>query len=408
MNAPPWSEVVELPPAQLPALRRQAAFTCGKWDQQVGDVATFAPFALTVRADVWATLRAEAEALAAETMAAERELAGRSDLWARLGLPAALRRPLRRAATPAPASYRLMRFDFHWTTAGWAISEVNSDVPGGLNEASGYPALVAPFLPGTAPAGDVTAALAEAVWQRPPARRVALVYATGYSDDRQVMKAVADRLAAAGGTTVLCSPANLRWRDGRAEVQLASASGPVDHVLRFFPAEWMPDLPRACGWPHFFGGAVTPVGNPASALLTQSKRFPLVWDQLAAPLRAWRRLLPETRDPRAAPWRADDQWLLKPALGRVGEGIAWRGRGGPREWTSLARWVRLLPGRWAAQRRFEDVVFAAAGATWRACFGVYTVDGRAAGLYVRATPGAVVDQFARDVPVRVGEKGAAS
>lgn len=408
MNAQPWQAVVELPPAELPGLRRRAAFACGKWDQQVGDVATFAPFALALRADAWATLRAEAEALAAETIAAEQELVGRADLWSRLGLPAALRRPLRRAAAPAPSSYRLMRFDFHWTTAGWAISEVNSDVPGGLNEASGYPALVASYLPGTVPAGDVTAALAEAVLHRPPARRVALVYATGYSDDRQVMKAVADRLAAAGRETVLCSPANLRWQDGRAEVQLAAESGPVDHVLRFFPAEWMPDLPRACGWPHFFGGARTPVGNPAHALLTQSKRFPLVWDELATPLRAWRRLLPETRDPRDVPWRTDAQWLLKPALGRVGEGITWRGRGTPRDWARLARWIRLLPGRWAAQRRFEDVAFAAAGATWRACFGVYTVDGRAAGLYVRATPGTVVDQFARDVPVRVGENGASS
>lgn len=408
MVSPPWSAVVDLPPAELPALRRRAAFACGKWDQQVGDVATLAPFALRLRADAWATLCAEAEALAAETVAAEQELAARSDLWPRLGLPAPLRRALRRASTPTPASYRLMRFDFHWTAAGWVISEVNSDVPGGLNEAVGYPDLVAPFLPGTAHPGDVTGALVRAVGARTPAARAALVYATGYSDDRQVMKGLADRLAAAGCRPTLCSPANLRWRNGRAVVQLERDAGPVDHVLRFFPAEWMPDLPRACGWPHFFGGAHTPVGNPATALLSQSKRFPLVWEDLATPLRAWRRLLPETRDPRAAPWRTDEGWVIKPALGRVGEGIAWRGSGPERAWRRVGRWVRLLPGRWAAQRRFADVPFAAAGAAWRACFGVYTVEGRAAGLYVRATPGAVVDQFARDVPVRVGENGASS
>ena len=34
-----------------------------------------------------------------------------------------------------------MRFDFHPTIAGWAVSEVNSDVPGGYNEATLLPVL---------------------------------------------------------------------------------------------------------------------------------------------------------------------------------------------------------------------------------------------------------------------------
>ena len=36
-----------------------------------------------------------------------------------------------------------MRFDFHFTRDGWRISEVNSDVPGGLNESSGFERLMA-------------------------------------------------------------------------------------------------------------------------------------------------------------------------------------------------------------------------------------------------------------------------
>jgi hypothetical protein len=35
-----------------------------------------------------------------------------------------------------------MRFDFHFSEEGWRISEVNCDVPGGLNEASGFPAII--------------------------------------------------------------------------------------------------------------------------------------------------------------------------------------------------------------------------------------------------------------------------
>ena len=45
---------------------------------------------------------------------------------------------------------------------------------------------------------------------------VALVHATAYSDDQQMMTFVARRLEAAGVTAHLASPSHLRWRDGRA------------------------------------------------------------------------------------------------------------------------------------------------------------------------------------------------
>ncbi|MCL4192911.1 MAG: hypothetical protein KJZ87_14350, partial [Thermoguttaceae bacterium] len=77
----------------------------------------------------WQRLAQTAERLDAETRAAEEELCQRPDLQRLLGLPWRIRRALRRAATP-PAGPRVMRFDFHFTTDGWRISEVNSDVPG--------------------------------------------------------------------------------------------------------------------------------------------------------------------------------------------------------------------------------------------------------------------------------------
>lgn len=43
---------------------------------------------------------------------------------------------------------RLIRFDFHPTTDGWSVSEVNSDVPGGLlMEASVLPRIAQPYFP---------------------------------------------------------------------------------------------------------------------------------------------------------------------------------------------------------------------------------------------------------------------
>ena len=81
------------------------------------------------------------------------------------------------------------------------MSEVNSDVPGGFIEASGFASAMAARFPGAAMTGDPVAALAEA-WREtlPPGARVGLVHATAYTDDRQVMeqrvaKAVEDMCA---------------------------------------------------------------------------------------------------------------------------------------------------------------------------------------------------------------------
>ena len=155
-----------------------------------------------------------------------------------------------------------------------------------------------------------------------PGSRIALIHATAYTDDAQVMRYLARRLEECGARPVLASPAHLRWRDGAASTETLWDRGPLDALVRFFPAEWLTELPSSCGWPLWFAGAATPLSNPATAILTQSKRFPLVWDALATPLPTWRRLLPETRDPRAVRETPGDPWVLKPALGRIGEDIA--------------------------------------------------------------------------------------
>jgi len=245
-----------------------------------------------------------------------------------------------------------VRFDFHHTTAGWRISEANSDVPGGLNEASGLSALMAEHYPGTTPAGDTAGAYMSAISSSLDAgAHVAFVHATAYSDDRQVMTYLSRRFAASGLRTSLVSPAHLRWDDGRARLETTWTSDAVDAVVRFFPAEWLPNLPSACGWSHFFHGGSTPVSNPASAILTQSKRFPLTWEALPTPMPTWRALLPETRDPRDVPRHERDEWVLKPALGRVGEDIVMSGVTEAKPLKRLSRDARWFPSRWAAQRR---------------------------------------------------------
>ena len=400
MTAVPLRAAPPLPPEVFAGVRRRTIFESCKWDPQVGDVSVLAEFPLVLDPAAWTELASLAEALGRETSAAESELAARPELHRRLGLPWPVRRALRRAAAegPAPGAARFMRFDFHATDDGWRISEVNSDVPGGWNEASGFARVLAEHYPALEPLGDPAGALAEAALRTTgEGGETALLHATAYSDDHQVMAFLGRQIERRGGRTRLCSPGQLEWRDGQAHV-LGCGKRPVDLLLRFFPAEWLPNLPRRSGWKRHFAGARTPASNPGTALLTQTKRFPLVWDELHTPLPTWRALLPETRDPREVDAR-DESWVLKPALGRVGEGIGLGGATSPADWRRIRRAARWWPRFWAAQRRFAVRPVETPDGPLQTCLGVYVVDGRACGIYGRAARGPLIDAFARDVPV---------
>lgn len=407
----PWLQTPPVEPALFARLRHRAIFECCKWDPQVEDVETLSPLPLVLRRAAWEEIAALAEALAAETLDAEAELLRRPELHRDLGLPRPIRRALRHAAqgTPSPGAARVMRFDFHPTAEGWRISEVNSDVPGGFNEASGFARLMSQHLPGTRPAGDPAGALAEAAAAvTSPGATVALVHATSYTDDRQVMVYLAREIESRGRRAVLAAPDHLRWREGRAELA-TDPGGEAGFVVRFFPGEWLPELPRRCQWPSFFHGARTPVSNPAYALLTQSKRFPLVWDRLDTRLPTWRALLPETRDPRQIPgtkpeWKEDGGWVLKPALGRVGDLVGIAGATDAKEWTQIRKSVRRHPDEWVAQRRFQALPLASEAGDLHPCLGVFTIDGRAAGIYGRAARRARIDHLAQDIAVLVEEE----
>ncbi|MBI4577792.1 MAG: glutathionylspermidine synthase family protein [Planctomycetes bacterium] len=389
-------------------LSRRMVFEHGKWDPQLEDTPALCPAPMVLDRGAWETLARAAEALYAEALAAESELVGRVDLHGRLGLPRAVRRALGRSAREGASEglARVMRFDFHWAREGWKVSEANSDVPGGYIEASGLAALMSAHAGGARPAGDPGEALAAALRRGlgGPAR-LAMVHATAYSDDRQVMRHLAARLERDGARVVLVSPAHLRWRGGLARIEAEFCREGVDAIVRFFPAEWAAELPASCAWWHLYAGARTPQCNPATALLVQSKRFPLTWDALETPLPAWRSLLAETADPARVNGGLDAGWVLKPALGRVGEAVGMDGVTDPAEWAAIRRSARWRPRWWAAQRRFEAVPWATDLGPLYPCLGVFAVDGRAAGIYGRAARRPLIDHRAMDVAVLVGEGG---
>ena len=155
----PWQATACLPPDVMARVRRRAIFECCKWDPQVEDTDVLAGFALLLSLPAWHQLAGWAETLYAETLAAELEIAGRADLLRMLGLPPGIERILAAAPPAVKPGPRVMRFDFHFTTEGWRISEVNSDVPGGYIESTGFTQLMAGQFPGCTPIANPVAGL---------------------------------------------------------------------------------------------------------------------------------------------------------------------------------------------------------------------------------------------------------
>jgi glutathionylspermidine synthase len=232
---------------------------------------------------------------------------------------------------------------------------------------------------------------------------IGLVHATANSDDAQVMHYLAQGLQRKGLRAVVIGPNHLKWESGFARIASSFATATPAVLVRFFPAEWLPNLRPEAIWKPWFCGGKTAMSNPGSAILTQSKRFPLVWDELNAPLATWRSLLPETRCPREVP-APSSEWVLKPVLGRVGQDVLVAGVTEARASAEIVTSAKRHPDLWVAQRRFETIALQTHAGTREVGLGVFTVDGRAAGVYGRLATKRLIDQDAQDIAVLIRRK----
>lgn len=377
---------------------QRAVLECLKWNTYDDGACKLCDFPLIIGPELATKLSGWAEALDAEASAAEAELLGRLDLQTRLGLPWRMLWALRRAVPPH--DIRSARYDFHpLEGGGFAITEGNVDVCGGYNEASGVTRIFAEHVPGAEPGGDPAKALATAVAGAVGDRAsVGCMHITNFTDDHQVVRFIARELEKHGLHTVCFGPNQLRWEGSRACALIGTRIVAFDAVFRFFPADWLPQLPASSKWWRAVDSGTTLWVNPVTSVLTQSKRFPLTWNRLNVPLSTWRRLMPETRSPRDLD---RDAWVIKPAFGYEGYRIAMPGvTAGPEVQSSLleARWI---PWRWAAQRRFRAATIRTPDGLRFPCIGVYTVAGRMAGFYGRLSARPLIDDKAQDVVVLV-------
>jgi glutathionylspermidine synthase len=386
---------------------RSMALQFFKWDAQVGDTATLFPQPLLVRPETWRHLSQMAESLAVELTSAETELLYSPQLYHLLGLSKPLQRLFRRVQSlpAAESSVRTLRFDFHYTTEGWRVSEVNSDVPGGYAEASRFTQLMQRYFPSAKVAGDPAKQWLQAMSSALGGNgHVALLSAAGFLEDQQVTAFLASQLQARGvETSLIHHGSQLMWTDGRAFTRSKGRQVEVSSVVRFYQGEWLVNL-AGREWMQLMLPQTTLVTNPGTALLTESKRFPLTWPYLRSKMSAWEFLLPECRNPRDDCWTNDESWVVKAAFSNTGDEVHTRDSLHTRAWKRLCSSVRARPTSWVVQRRFNVVAIPSDAGPLYPCLGVYTINGRAAGVYARASHRCVIDYAAMDVALLVDEE----
>ena len=398
--------------------RYQTIFQAYKWDPQVGDHNTVANQVLLMDPDTANQLELWAEQLSVETMRMEEAFLKKPYLAKKLGLPKKVLKALDQISCPPSKMHirhklsslpnydkdqniRLMRFDFHPTKDGWAISEVNSDVPGGLAEASVLPQIASKYFDGYQARKNIAKSLYDSFQEKTSKEAsIAFVHATSYADDRQVMEFLSDYFKEQGYQTVLTAPDHISFKQGRAYCNIDGMAGPLDGITRFYPLEWLTNLPKSSDWRGYYT-TITPSCNHPIAIYTQSKRLPLVWEELGVDIPTWKELLPKTLDPKLVNPK-DSNWIFKPALGRVGEGISIREAITEKEGLRIEKLVGKQPEDWVAQKKFtSQPLINENGETYHLCVGVFTVDGKSAGFYGRISPYARIDDRAKDIAILV-------
>lgn len=398
-------KLVPIPKNKYNDYRLDLIFNCYKWDPQFLDNNTIAKHALIITEEEHKELKELTEKLDAETRKAEEFLNNNLKLAKPLALPKKIYKEIKKMKNnQANKHIRLMRYDFHPTVEGkWAVSEVNSDVPGGFAEASLMPQVANDLLKEEKywykNFGDI---LANAISKKVANKgTIMLVHCTSYSDDRQVMQFLGDKLKSMGFNIIYSAVDHLQFKNNQAISILDGNEGKVDAIFRFTPLEWLIDI-KPKRWQGYFD-TITPSCNHPIAIFAQTKRFPLVWDSLeknGIKLSTWRKLLPETLEVKNAKNR--EGYIYKPACGRVGEKISIKEACKDDEYKQIMADVKKHPKQYLAQKRFNSKpLLSEDGESFHVCLGSYSVDGIHGGYYARISKTPRIDSNAADIPVLI-------
>lgn len=397
--------LVSIPKDKYDNYRLDVIFDGYKWDPQFSDNNTIAEQVLIISEQEHAEIKELTEKLYKETIQAEEVLKGSVKLKGPLALPRQIQKELKKMKNyEAKRHIRLMRFDFHPTEKGkWALSEVNSDVPGGFAEASLMPRIALRlFEEGKYRYINFGDMIANAIAQKIiPGGKIMFVHCTSYSDDRQVMQFLGDRLKHMGFDVIYAAADHLRFENNQAISILDGNTGRIDAIFRFTPLEWLIGI-KPKNWRGFFD-TTTPSCNHPIAVFSQTKRFPLVWDALekhGVLLPTWRELLPKTQKVKKG--KNNDDFIYKPARGRVGERISIKEACRDDEYKKIIADVKKHRKQYISQKRFySKPLVSEEGISFHICLGSYCVEGNHAGYYARISDVPRIDSNAADIPVLI-------
>lgn len=398
-------KLLSIPKDKYNDYRLDLIFNCYKWDPQFLDNDTIAKHVLVLTKEEHEELEKLTEKLDNETRQAEEMLNNNLKLAKPLALPRQIHKELRKMKNYQPDKHiRLMRYDFHPTVEGkWAVSEVNSDVPGGFAEASLMPQAAMDLFKEEKywykNFGDIlTNAIAKKVVNK---GTIMLVHCTSYSDDRQVMQFLGDKLKSKGFNIIYAAADHLRFKNNEAISILDGNEGKVDGIFRYTPLEWLKDI-KPKRWQGYFD-TITPSCNHPISIFAQTKRFPLVWDTLekcGIKLSTWRELLPETIEVKDV--KNKEGYIYKPACGRVGEKISIKEACKDDEYEKIIADVKKHPKQYLAQKRFNSKALVSQdGESFHVCLGSYSIDGKHGGYYARISKTPRIDSNAADIPVLI-------
>ena len=397
--------LITIPKEKYDDYRLNVMFNCYKWDPQFLDNNTIAKYALVISKKEHEELERLTEDMDYETRKAEEILNEHLEITKILALPKKIKKELKAMDNYDKDKHiRLMRYDFHPTIEGkWTVSEVNSDVPGGFAEASLMPKAAIDILETNRywykNFGDIlTKAIATKVVS---GGRIMLVHCTSYSDDRQVMQFLGDKLKNMGFTVIYAAADHVRFINQEAISVLSGNEGKIDAIVRFTPLEWLIDI-KPKHWEGYFNTNTISCNHPM-AIYAQTKRFPLAWnmvEKFGGKFTTWKQLLPETHEVKEV--KNKSGYIYKPACGRVGERISIKEACKEDEYEKILKDVKKHPKQYIAQKQFNSKpLVSEEGRKYHVCIGSYSVEGGHAGYYARISQTPRIDSYAADIPVLI-------
>lgn len=401
-------KLVKIPDSKYYNYRLDAMFNCYKWDPMFYDSNTLAKYVLVLTEEENKELIKLTESLDKETRLAEEYLNKDKKLSKKLFLPKKVREQINNMQSyNKDNNIRLMRYDFHPSIDGnWVVTEVNSDVPGGFAESSLLPDLARKTirknnLEYTSFGEMMVRAINRKLHQK---GTIMMVHCTCFSDDRQVMQYMGDRLQKEGYDVIYGAADHINFKDKKAYCILENNNKKIDLIFRFTPIEWLIQMkPRR--WDGYFNTTTLSCNHPI-AIYAQSKRFPFVFDELeknGISMKTWRKLLPETIEVKNLGNK--EGFIYKPVYGRVGEKITIKEACKDDEYEKILKDVKKHPKDYLVQKRFiSKPLIGEDNEEYHICIGSYTIEGKQAGFYARMSKYPRIDSYAADIPVLVESK----